>query len=404
MRRCSSSRRRLADQQALHLDGQHDGDDDEQQADGDRADGVPARLAGERGRGARPTGRSTRPIGAPTSSSSTTGSSGAFEPRMNRHQRACPSTCAGWPPCTAVRSENDSRATDEQQDADGDRQVLHLVRVAQLGDRPRTGRTGHPSRTARGTRRTPRSSARGRSRTGARRRPRLAALAAEHQQALVAGVGEGVDGLGQQAGRAGDQEADELGDGDARGWRRTPRGSPCGCRPRAPAQVGTGRRPTAESVWRAAFAWGLSTGRRAMGLVDGRVALVSGGGRGIGRGISERLAAEGATVAVNYRKDADAAADTVATIEAGRWRGQGLRGVGRRRRGRVRRWSRPCSPTSADVDLLVATPAIASRGNAVADTDPARGRPAGRHPRHQRRTTWPGSCCRRCAPGGAATS
>ena len=53
-----------------------------------------------------------------------------------------------------------------------------------------------------------------------------------------------------------------------------------------------------------------------MGDFDGRVALVTGGGRGIGRGISERLAAMGATVAVNYRSDADAARDTVAAIEA----------------------------------------------------------------------------------------
>ena len=46
------------------------------------------------------------------------------------------------------------------------------------------------------------------------------------------------------------------------------------------------------------------------------MAIVTGGGRGIGRGISELLAAHGATVAVNYRRDAEAAADTVAAIEA----------------------------------------------------------------------------------------
>jgi NAD(P)-dependent dehydrogenase (short-subunit alcohol dehydrogenase family) len=104
--------------------------------------------------------------------------------------------------------------------------------------------------------------------------------------------------------------------------------------------------------------------------LEGRVALVTGGSRGIGRAIALALAAGGADVAINYRRDEDSARATVEDIEA----------LGRK----AAAYQASIDDEAADqamvddalstfghVDILVNNAGIASRGGSVVKTDPA---------------------------------
>src|SRR4051812_44448234 len=103
-------------------------------------------------------------------------------------------------------------------------------------------------------------------------------------------------------------------------------------------------------------------------MSDNRVALITGGGRGIGAAIAIALAGDGMDVAINYRRNEEAARETAHLVEA----------VGQRA---------ALYPASVDdydaavqmvddvlgefghVDVFVHSAGIASRGQTVVDTD-----------------------------------
>jgi NAD(P)-dependent dehydrogenase (short-subunit alcohol dehydrogenase family) len=104
--------------------------------------------------------------------------------------------------------------------------------------------------------------------------------------------------------------------------------------------------------------------------LEGRIALVTGGGRGIGRAIALALAEDGADVAVNYRRDREAAIETVTSIEK----------LGRRAHAYQAAVASHdedeamVAEIAADlgpIDILVNNAGMASRGQTVEQSDPS---------------------------------
>lgn len=104
-----------------------------------------------------------------------------------------------------------------------------------------------------------------------------------------------------------------------------------------------------------------------MSRLNGRVAVVTGSSRGVGRGIALRLAADGAAVAVNYRRDADAADEVVAEIVSAGGHAKAY-GAAINDAAAVDAMVQTVRADLGPVDIVVSNAGTASKGQSVGDT------------------------------------
>lgn len=101
--------------------------------------------------------------------------------------------------------------------------------------------------------------------------------------------------------------------------------------------------------------------------VSNRVALVTGGSRGVGRAVVRRLAAEGITVAFSYRKDTDAADALIAEVEQAGGRALAF-AADLREPGAASALAEAAIAAAGPISVLVSNAGMASRGLSVVET------------------------------------
>ena len=105
-----------------------------------------------------------------------------------------------------------------------------------------------------------------------------------------------------------------------------------------------------------------------MGWLHGKSAVVTGGSRGIGRAIVERLARDGAAVVFNYARSGEAAADVVSAVGKSGGRAHAVQ-IDLAEAGAVDALMAAAAEHLDGLDVLVNNAALDGKPSAIADTD-----------------------------------